>query len=73
MKRLVIGCWLAASLLWANTLLGQTADSSKEAATKQEIKVRSAEGKEYEVQLEGNDAPEAKQEYGKESSDALKK
>ena len=93
MKRLVIGCWLAASLLLANTLLGQTADSSKEAATKQEIKekdeeitakvtkvidgdsikVRSAEGKEYEVQLEGTDAPEAKQEYGKESSDALKK
>jgi micrococcal nuclease len=93
MKRLVIGCWLAASLLWANTLLGQTADSSKETATKQDIKekdeeitakvtkvidgdsikVRSAEGKEYEVQLEGTDAPEAKQEYGKESSDALKK
>jgi endonuclease YncB( thermonuclease family) len=37
------------------------------------IKVRTAEGKEYESQIEGTDAPELKQEYGKESSEALKK
>jgi endonuclease YncB( thermonuclease family) len=37
------------------------------------IKVRTAEGKEYEIQIEGTDAPELKQEYGKESSEALKK
>jgi endonuclease YncB( thermonuclease family) len=37
------------------------------------IKVRGADAKEYEVQLEGTDAPEIKQEYGKESSEALKK
>lgn len=37
------------------------------------IKVRTKDGKEYEVQLEGTDAPELKQEYGKESSEALKK
>ena len=93
MKRLVIGCWLAASLLWANTLLGQSADSIQETPAKQDIKekdeeitakvskvidgdsikVRSADGKEYEVQLEGTDAPETKQEHGKESSEALKK
>ncbi|MFN5103454.1 MAG: thermonuclease family protein [Planctomycetota bacterium] len=37
------------------------------------IKVRGADGKEYEVQIEGTDAPELKQEYGKESMEALKK
>jgi endonuclease YncB( thermonuclease family) len=37
------------------------------------IKVRTAAGKEYEIQIEGTDAPELKQEYGKESSEALKK
>lgn len=37
------------------------------------IKVRGADGKEYEVQIEGIDAPELKQEYGKESTEALKK
>lgn len=37
------------------------------------IKVRGADGKEYEVQIEGTDAPEIKQEYGKESTEALKK
>ncbi|MFM9063695.1 MAG: thermonuclease family protein [Pirellula sp.] len=37
------------------------------------IKVRGADGKEYEVQIEGTDAPELKQEYGKESTEALKK
>ena len=37
------------------------------------IKVRGADGKEYEVQIEGTDAPESKQEYGKESTEALKK
>jgi len=37
------------------------------------IKVRTREGKEYEVQIEGTDAPEIKQEYGKESTEALKK
>lgn len=37
------------------------------------VKVKSAEGKEYEVQIEGTDAPELKQAYGKESTAALKK
>jgi micrococcal nuclease len=93
MKRMVFCCWVAISVFWANTLLGQTADPSKENSTKLEvkekdeeitakvtkvvdgdsIKVRSADGKEYEIQLEGTDAPEIKQEHGKESSDALKK
>lgn len=37
------------------------------------FKVKSAEGKEYEVQIEGTDAPELKQPYGKESTEALRK
>lgn len=37
------------------------------------IKVRAIDGKEYEVQIEGTDAPEIKQEHGKESSEALRK
>jgi len=43
MKRFVIGCSLAASLLWANTLLGQTADPAKETATKQDVKEKEEE------------------------------
>lgn len=37
------------------------------------IKVKDSDGNELEVQIEGTDAPEAKQEYGKESTDALRK
>jgi len=37
------------------------------------IKVRTSEGMEYEVQLEGTDAPELKQPFGKESAEALQK
>lgn len=37
------------------------------------FKVKSADGKEYEVQIEGTDAPELKQPYGKESGEALRK
>lgn len=37
------------------------------------IKAKDAEGKEYEIQIEGTDAPELKQAYGPESADALKK
>ncbi|MFN7733800.1 MAG: thermonuclease family protein [Pirellula sp.] len=37
------------------------------------IKAKDAEGKEYEIQIEGTDAPELKQAYGPESTDALKK
>lgn len=37
------------------------------------FKVKTAEGKEYEVQIEGTDAPELKQAYGKESTEALRK
>lgn len=37
------------------------------------FKVKTAEGKEYEVQIEGTDAPELKQPYGKESTEALRK
>ena len=37
------------------------------------IKVRTSEGMEYEVQIEGTDAPELKQPFGKESAAALQK
>lgn len=37
------------------------------------FKVKLPEGKEYEVQIEGTDAPELKQPNGKESGEALKK
>jgi endonuclease YncB( thermonuclease family) len=37
------------------------------------IKAKDAEGTEYEIQLEGTDAPELKQAYGPESTEALKK
>lgn len=37
------------------------------------LKVKDSVGKEFEVQIEGTDAPEAKQQYGKESTDALRK
>ena len=37
------------------------------------IKVKDKDGKEFEVQMEGTDAPESKQEYGKESTEALRK
>lgn len=37
------------------------------------IKVKDADGKEFEVQIEGTDAPEAKQAHGKEATEALRK
>lgn len=37
------------------------------------IKVRTSGGMEYEVQIEGTDAPELKQPFGKESAEALQK
>lgn len=37
------------------------------------IKVKDDQGKEFEVQIEGTDAPESKQEYGKEATEALRK
>lgn len=36
------------------------------------IKAKDKDGKEYEIQIEGTDAPESKQPYGKESTDALR-
>jgi len=68
---------------WSQTASSESASAK---ATEQEItaqvvkvidgdsiKVRGADGKEIEVQIEGTDAPELKQEYGKESMEALKK
>lgn len=37
------------------------------------IKVRRTDGMEYEIQIEGTDAPELKQPFGKESAEALQK
>jgi|688.fasta_scaffold04223_7 endonuclease YncB( thermonuclease family) len=37
------------------------------------IKVRTTDGMEYEIQIEGTDAPELKQPFGKESAEALQK
>lgn len=37
------------------------------------IKVRTSDGMEYEIQIEGTDAPELKQPFGKESAEALQK
>lgn len=37
------------------------------------LKAKSKEGKEYEIQVEGIDAPELKQPHGKESTEALSK
>jgi len=37
------------------------------------LKAKSKEGKEYEIQVEGIDAPELKQPYGKEATEALNK
>lgn len=36
------------------------------------IKAKDKEGKEYEIQIEGTDAPESKQAYGKEATEALR-
>lgn len=36
------------------------------------IKAKDKDGKEHEIQIEGTDAPESKQPYGKESTDALR-